>query len=230
MSWVLQQAELAAVSRTCAVDLPGHGESGTDIGDGTIGFIADDIAAFLGARNSGQVHLVGHSLGGAIAVDLAHRRPDLVASLFLISPAGLGQGIDPDFLADFVSMATIEAVEVVLRRLVARPRLINRQLASRVLEHLLRPGVRESLQKVARELGSIELTLAPALMAVSQTTLPRMVVWGARDRTNPIDEVRLTAFASAVSVVDATCHLPQIESPAQVNQLMRQFYADLRHS
>lgn len=98
MSWALQQTNLADVSSTCAIDLPAHGGSSNDVGDGTIEFFADEIASFLEIRNALPAHLIGHSLGGAIAIDLAHRRPDLVASLFLISPAGLGQAIDPGFL------------------------------------------------------------------------------------------------------------------------------------
>lgn len=227
MTWVLNQTDLAAFTATLALDLPGHGGSAADVGDGTVAFFTAKVVAFIAARGMQPVHMIGHSLGGAIAIDLAHRHPDLVASLFLIAPLGLGRGIEPTFLSDFARMTTLEQAERVLRRLVLRPRLISRQVASRVLDHLAQPGARQSLRKVADGVLFAGTALAPAVAAVGRTQLPRTVVWGDADTINPIDEERLVAFRGSQFVVASAAHLPHMESWTRVNELLRSFYADL---
>jgi len=227
MSWALQQAGLATFSSTVAVDLPAHGESGNDAGDGTIVFLSEIIASFLRAQKAAPAHFVGHSLGGAIAIDLAHHHPDLIASLFLVAPAGLGRAIDPAFLSDFTSMTSLDEAQRVLERLVARPRLVNRQMAARALNRLLQPGAREGLRKIAVALATVAETLRPAIAAIGRTDLPRMVAWGEDDGINPIDQDRVNAFGGSLSVVPGTRHLPHVESPPRIDALLRRFYGGL---
>jgi pimeloyl-ACP methyl ester carboxylesterase len=227
MSFALQQAGLAAFSSTVAVDLPAHGESGNDVGDGTIALLSEIIASFLRARKAAPAHLVGHSLGGAIAIDLAHRHPDLVASLFLVAPAGLGRAIDPAFLADFTSMSSLDEARHVLERLVARPRLINRQMTARALNRLLQPGAREGLRKIAAAVATAAETLRPAIAVIGRSDLPRMVVWGDGDGVNPIDQDRVNAFGGSLSFLPGMGHMPQVENPPRIDALLRRFYGEL---
>jgi pimeloyl-ACP methyl ester carboxylesterase len=227
MSWALQQAGLATFSSTAAVDLPAHGESGNDVGDGTIATLSEVVAGLLQARKAAPTHFIGHSLGGAIAIDLADRRPDLVASLFLVAPAGLGRAIDPAFLADFTRMTSLDEARQLLERLVVRPRLINRHMAARSLDRLLQPGAREGLRKIATALTTVTETLRPAIAAIGRTDLPRMVAWGEVDRINPIDEDRVNAFGGTLALVPATGHLPQVENPTRIDALLRRFYGEL---
>jgi pyruvate dehydrogenase E2 component (dihydrolipoamide acetyltransferase) len=227
MSWALQQVALAPLAATVAVDLPAHGESGNDVGEGTIASLSEIVAGFLQARGAGPAHLVGHSLGGAIAIDLADRYPGLVASLFLVAPAGLGQAIDPRFLADFMSMTTVDEAEGVLERLVARPRLINRQMAARALDRLLRPGTRNGLEKIAAALATAAETLQPAIAAIGRSGLPRIVAWGEADRINPIDAARVSEFGGDFSLIPGAGHLPQVENPSAVSAMLRRFYGEL---
>ena len=91
-SWMFTQPVLAEGHRALALDLPGHGGSGRDVGAGDGAALSAVVEGFLAALDPGPVHLVGHSMGGAIAALLAARRPDLVRSLTLIAPAGLGAG------------------------------------------------------------------------------------------------------------------------------------------
>ncbi|MFO1120689.1 MAG: alpha/beta fold hydrolase, partial [Rhodospirillales bacterium] len=89
-SWMFVQPGLAAERRVIALDLPGHGGSGRDVGGGDIDTFANVVAAFISEVVGQPVHLVGHSMGGGIALALAHRRPDVVKTLTLVAPAGLG--------------------------------------------------------------------------------------------------------------------------------------------
>ena len=230
MAWALQQAALAQFASTVAVDLPAHGGTDNHVGDGSIAFLSEVVAGLLRSNDAAPAHLVGHSLGGAIAIDLAHRFPDRVASLFLVAPAGLGRGIDHAFLTDFMSMQSLDEAQRVLERLVARPRLINLQMAARVLDRLNQPGAREGLRKIAAALADAAGVLAPAIASISRSSLPRIVVWGEEDRINPIDEDRVTSFAKNLTLLAATGHMPQVENAAKVEMLLRSFYRELGSS
>ena len=206
-----------------ALDLPGHGASSPDVGDGSVAFHADVVAAVIEARRMRDVRIVGHSWGGAVAIALAQRRPDLVNALVLIAPAGLGRAIDPDFLAAFPAMADPVMAEELLHRLVSRPRLINRQMVARVLEHLGKPGARDAMRRIADQLGRIGEDLAAAMAAVVAADLPRMVVWGDADAINPPDAERLAGFGGIQHFVAGAGHLPHIESSRAVNGWIVEF-------
>ena len=83
-SWVRQLNALAGRLRLAALDLPGHGESDpaprTSVED-----YAGAVCDFIAALKSGPALVVGHSLGGAVAIALAARRPELVRGLVLIA-------------------------------------------------------------------------------------------------------------------------------------------------
>jgi pyruvate dehydrogenase E2 component (dihydrolipoamide acetyltransferase) len=220
-SWRLNQGEIGKLTRSVAVDLPGHGKSTIDVGDGSLAVLSRAVEAFAERQFTEPAHLFGHSLGGALAVDLAHRRPDLVRSLFLVAPAWLGKRVDADFLARYPEMRTVEEAEEVLRGIVARPRLIGRQMAAAVLAELDRPGIRPALRRIAAGLLHAGPAVADAAAAVGRTPLPRQVVWGEADLTKAPDETSLGAFKGEVKVLPDTGHLPHMENPAAVNRLMR---------
>src|SRR5262245_56906260 len=97
-TWTFTLRTIANGARVVAVDLPGHGRSSTDVGSGEIPFLADVILAFMDAAGLAGPHIVGHSLGGAIALDLATREPVRVSGLSLIAPAGVTYGINRDII------------------------------------------------------------------------------------------------------------------------------------
>lgn len=225
LSWLLTQREAAGYARTVAIDLPGHGQSDRAVGTGDVSALATPVAAFVETRGAEPVHIVGHSLGGAIAIDLAHRRPDLVASLFLLAPAGLGEGIDRGFLSALTEMETLEAASDVLARLVVRRRLISPQMTARALAEIAAPGTRDALRRVAERLAGVEADLEPAVAALAGRELPKAVVWGAEDTINPLAGRSATALGGDFHRIEDAGHLPHIESHAEVNGLLRTFLA-----
>jgi pimeloyl-ACP methyl ester carboxylesterase len=225
LSWMLTQRDIAGFARTVAVDLPGHGQSDRDVEAGDVAFFTDLIAGFLEAQGGHPAHVVGHSLGGAVALDLAHRRPDLVASLFLLAPAGLGRGTDPAFLFALTEMKNLDEASAVLGRLVTRQRLISPQMVARALAEITAPGARDAFRKVAGHLLRAEETLAPAVAEIGRRQLPRAVVWGGDDRINPMASDRVATLGATPHVVEGAGHLPHIESYEEVNALLRSFLA-----
>lgn len=222
-SWRLNQGEIGKVARAVAVDLPGHGASPIEVGDGSIAVLSRAVEDFADRHFGEPAHIFGHSLGGAIAVDLARRRPDRVRSLFLLAPAWLGKHLDADFITRYPEMKDVEEAEALLRGIVARPRLIGRQMAAAVLAELERPGIREALRTIGASLLHAGPVVAEAGAAVGETAIPRRMIWGATDLTKAPDEATLRAFNAEVTVLPDTGHLPHMENSAEVNRLMRAF-------
>ena len=74
-SWLFVQQPLAEERTVHALDLPGHGASGKDVGDGSLAMLTDTVVGFLDAVGVERAHLVGHSLGGAVIVAVAKAAP-----------------------------------------------------------------------------------------------------------------------------------------------------------
>lgn len=224
MSWVANQTEIATVATVRTLDLPGHGA--TPLGTATR---ADQMAAVvadaLDRDAGGPVHIVAHSLGGAVAIVLASTRPDLVRSLALIAPVGLGAPVNPAFLTDYPAAETPDAVDAVLKTLVSRPRLINRLLVDRVLEQLAAPGVRAGLSAVAADLAEVMALVAPHAAAVAASDLPRLVIWGEADPIVPLDRDRLARFGGEHLLLPGVAHLPHVEAIRDVNTALARFLA-----
>ncbi|MEW2222312.1 alpha/beta hydrolase [Streptomyces sp. NPDC006990] len=88
LNWSALMAELAPDVRGEALDLPGFGDSPPpDSGDYSVSGHARAVIRYLDAGARAPVHLLGNSLGGAVAIRVAAVRPDLVRTLTLVSPA-----------------------------------------------------------------------------------------------------------------------------------------------
>src|SRR5262249_27213839 len=100
--WMFTQPALAESRPAVAIDLPGHGGPVKEAGPGVRAGFDAHVADALPALGIEKAHLVGHSMGGAIAMHVASHQPDWVASLTLIAPAGLGVEINSAFIDGFV--------------------------------------------------------------------------------------------------------------------------------
>ena len=228
LSWLANQPALDSVAAMFSLDLPGHGASGMDVGDGAVVTLAQRIAALLDRRGLRKLHLIGHSLGGGIALILAATRPDLVASLVLIAPAGLGSAIDATFLSAFPDLATPLEADILLRRLVVRSRLIGKPLIEIVLNQLKKPGSREALRLIAKQLPLDADVLHAAASVLATAEVPRLVVWGEEDSINPLSRDRLAAFGGEILIAPGAAHLPHVENPRLVNAEISDFLARSR--
>lgn len=226
MTWIANQDVLVRSGTVFACDLPAHGEEPPLQGTTTLPGIADLLIETLD-RSGERYILVGHSLGGAIAIELAARRPDLVAGLALIAPAGLGGGLDRGFLVDLPSLNELEAAQALLRRLVARPRLITPVIAERLLKHLNKDRVRPALRELADDLAQIEGVIEGHVACVAASDIPRMVIWGEEDRINPVNLSKLAEFNAQVLTVPETGHLPHVEASGSVNGNLSKFISTL---
>lgn len=214
-AWLFNQDALSAGRPVLAVDLPGHGESGPPGEDATPAALARDVAAAVG---TGPVHLVGHSLGGAVALRMAEAEPGRVRSLTLIAPAGLGPGIDAGYLEGFLAAERRKAMKEVLQHLFADPSVVSGEMVEDTLRMKRMDGAMEALHRIAAGLvrdGRQAEDLRPIL---DRLDVPTLVIWGEADAIIPAAQAE--GLRVSVQIVAGAGHMPQMERAAEVNRLI----------
>lgn len=222
-NWLFNHEPLSARREVYALDLPGHGESSKQIERGDVGEFAEVVAAFIDAVDIPKAHLIGHSLGGAIAASIAADRPTRVASLTLIASAGLGSEINADYVDGFVAARTRNELKPHLQQLFADADLVTRQLVDEVLKYKRLDGVQEALRKIADAVfpgGKQALVLRHEL---ARLTVPVLVVWGADDRIIGSSHARGLPANARVEVIPGRGHMVQMEAAAELNRILDEF-------
>jgi pyruvate dehydrogenase E2 component (dihydrolipoamide acetyltransferase) len=225
-TWMFNQPALAERHRTIALDLPGHGGStkalkGPLDGSG----LAADLDRLLVTLGVERVHLVGHSMGGAIALHFASWQPERVASLTLIAAAELGPDIDAAFIDGFVRAGRRREMQEVLTLLVHDPALVSRQMVEDVLRYKRLDGVQAALEKLAREWfpGGVQRTGNGEVAA--GLTVPAQIIWGRGDRIIPVAHTEALLGKLPVHIIAGAGHLPHMEKAGEVNRLIAGFIA-----
>lgn len=243
-NWTDLQGLLAPTAAGAAVDLPGFGfsEPAADF-DFTLAAHARVLAEYLDGLGGEPVHLVGNSMGGAIALLTAARRPELVRTLTLISPAMPDRRPDPRRLSDpRLVLAYLPVVGKPVRRKLAA--LGPRERARKVIELCYADPNRLSeqrLDEMADELTAVErqkwvgaamsrstadmfrvwLRLGSrSLWSIARTVdAPALVIWGAQDKLVSVSRAARTASAlprARLLVLPDTGHIAQMERPERV--------------
>jgi len=232
-------AELARTHRVVAPDLLGHGASEKPSGDYSLGSLATLVRDLLVVLGIESATVVGHSLGGGVAMQLAYQFPATTERLVLVSSGGLGRTVSPALRA-----VALPGAEWVL------PAVFN-PYAARVAARLLRPFERitpPALGQVVAGLATLadaEARAAFVLTArsvidlggqrVSATdrlylaaALPLLLVWGGRDPVIPVahaDALHEQLSGSRLVVFDRAGHFPQVEEPGRFAGVVAEFVA-----
>jgi pyruvate dehydrogenase E2 component (dihydrolipoamide acetyltransferase) len=222
-TWMFTQPALAEGRRGIALDLPGHGGSAKEVGSGDAERLVKAVEGAARALGIQRVHLVGHSMGGAIAASLALRRPELAASLTLIASAGLGPEINAAFIDGFVRASRRRETVEVLGLLVHDAALVSRTMAEDVLRYKRLDGVAAALATIAEAWfagGRQALDLTGQIAALK---LPIQIIWGREDRIIPVSHAEALAAHLPVHIVEQSGHLPHMEKAGEVNRLVKRF-------
>jgi pyruvate dehydrogenase E2 component (dihydrolipoyllysine-residue acetyltransferase) len=223
-TWMFNQPALADQHRTIAFDLPGHGGSTKALkGPVDRGSFAADLDRLLAALGVERFHLVGHSMGGAIALHFVSWQPTRVASLSLIAAAGLGEEINGAFIDGFVRMGRRREAQEVLRLLVHDPAAVSRQMVEDVLRYKRLDGVPGALAAIAAEWfpnGVQRMGLEPI---AQEPHVPTQLIWGHEDRIIPVAQAQALAGKLPVHILDRAGHLPHMEKAGEVNRLIAGF-------
>jgi pyruvate dehydrogenase E2 component (dihydrolipoamide acetyltransferase) len=187
-SWLFVQQPLAEERTVHALDLPGHGASSKDVGDGSLATLAETLSGFLDALDIERAHLVGHSLGGAVIAAVAKDAPGKVASLTLLAPAGYTAEVDAEYLRGFAAATSRRDLKPLVGRLFADPAQVTRQLVDDLLRYKRLDGVDKALSTLLNTLLDGDRQAIDTRALLSDVDVPVTVVWGAADRILPPPE------------------------------------------
>lgn len=219
-NWLFNQPVLAEERTTYAIDLPGHGGSTKEVGAGDVRSMAALVAALLDAVGAEQAHLVGHSLGGAIAIDLARADARRAASLTLIAAAGLGPEINMEFVDGFIAAERRKQLKPVLEMLVDDPALISREMVEDVLKFKRLDGARAALERIAGAAFAGGVQASSLREALEHLQVPVQVIWGRHDWIIPVRHADGLPARVAVHRLDGAGHMVHMEKASEVNALI----------
>ena len=213
-----------------APDLLGHGHSAKPRGDYSIGAFASGVRDLVVSQDLGPATVVGHSLGGGVAMQFAYQFPERTARLALVSSGGLGSSVHR-----LLRAATLPGTELVLP-LIAGARTLS--LGRSVGRALGIVGIKLGTDLVEMARGHASLGDREARDAFLQTLrasidfggqrvqaldrlylaseLPLLIVWGARDGILPPAHGRRAhelVRGSRFELFEASGHFPQLDEP-----------------
>ena len=240
--WEAVAQRLAGSYRVIAPDLIGHGEAATPRGDYSLGAHAAAIRDLLTTIGVERTTIVGHSLGGGVAMQFFYQFPQRTERLALISSGGLGHDVSP-----LLRGAALPGSAALLR-LATRPRLVGALAAGgrRLRERGNSSGV--YLQAVARALGPLQddgsrraflQTLRSVIDVQGQKVsaadrlyllkeMPTLIVWGERDRTIPLEhglEAERSIPNCRFETLPKAAHFPNLEDPEGLADILGDFLA-----
>ena len=233
---------LAEHAHVIAPDLLGHGDSDKPRGDYSLGGFASGLRDLLEYLGHERVTIVGHSLGGGVAMQLAYQYPQYCERLVLVASGGLGREVSwalragtlpgADLLLPFIANTHVRAVGSAVGRLI---RALSITLRPSVLEmargyasladsparsafvHTLRSVIEPGGQRVAAD--------ARHFVAAARPTL---IVWGAQDPVIPLAHAHTAQTAlpgSVLQVFEQSHHFPHMDEPARFARVLLAFLA-----
>jgi pyruvate dehydrogenase E2 component (dihydrolipoamide acetyltransferase) len=223
-SWLFTQATLAQGHSVYAIDLLGHGGSSKQIDRGDLAFLASAAFELMTALELVSTHLVGHSLGGATAFELALSHPEIVKSLTLISPVGFGSEISMQYIEGFMRASRPRQLRPFVEQLFANPALVGRKMLDDIISYKRLDGALEALNTIAATIfkdGHQAVELVPRLAAL---TAPIQIIWGEADRIIPAAQANGLPTTVPVHLIPGAGHMVHMEKAEQVNALLEAFF------
>lgn len=252
MEWRQNLESVALRHRVLAPDLPGYGRTDKPRARYTIPFFARFVLRYMAERNLRSVALVGASLGGRIALEVALQEPKLVRKLVLVNTLGLGrpQVGAAQFAYGLVTIPRVgEAVMNLARDALrwAPPNLIRRVAGryagvSTDLEKTMDDSYLRDLREMYGADGFHDAYLSTVRSLVNPRALfgghhdvtrrlnelkiPVQLIWGANDPLFPIahaSRAQSLIEHARLTVIDGAGHTPQAEKPEEFNRVLHQF-------
>jgi pimeloyl-ACP methyl ester carboxylesterase len=223
---------LATRYTVVAPDLLGHGQSAKPRGDYSLGAYAASVRDLLVALGHRRATVVGHSLGGGVAMQFSYEYPPFAERLVLVSSGGLGREVHL-----LLRAATLPGSELVLP--VISTQRLNR-VGGAVAHALGRLGLRAGPDLAEMAKGYASLSDAGARMAFIHTLravldiggqrvnandrlylaelLPSLIIWGDRDPLIPVAHARVAQrglAGSQLEIFEGSGHFPQLHDPVR---------------
>jgi pimeloyl-ACP methyl ester carboxylesterase len=250
IEWRFNLGHFARRHRVFAPDLPGFGRSEKPRARYGVPFFARTLERYLENRRLRGVTLIGASLGGRVALEMALKFPERISKLVLVNALGLGR---PQVQL-YYGLVTVPTVGEAFMRLAkealhrAPPRLIRRMAGRYVgatadLERTMDDGYLSDLREMYSEAGyqaaylsTVRSLVTPGAL-IGEHDLSRrlhavradvLLIWGADDPLFPLEHAtRAHALlpGSRLAVIEGAGHTPQAERPDEFNRVLGRFLA-----
>jgi 4,5:9,10-diseco-3-hydroxy-5,9,17-trioxoandrosta-1(10),2-diene-4-oate hydrolase len=235
--WTKNIEALAAGHRVFAPDIPPFGFSDKPDIEYAPDLFLRFIEEFLSAFGIERCHLVGHSLGGGLALKYTLAHPDRVEKLVLVSSAALGSETTwplrlstLPFLGPWVLHPARRVLSVFFKRLVYDPAVITDDFVELRYRLLLPRENRRALLKVLRSLLTLQGVrpehLNPVLENLGSIRASTLIIWGTHDRILPLRHAyraKAEIPGAILHVFDRCGHMPNYEYPGKFNGLVTAF-------
>ena len=241
--WEEVALRLADRYTVIAPDLIGHGDSATPRGDYSLGAHAASIRDLLAVIGVDRATIVGHSLGGGVAMQFFYQFPQRTERLVLVSSGGLGREVSP-----LLRGAALPGASALLRA-AAHPRVLDALSALRRADarsaaparastcrrsrarcgRSSAPGARKAFLQTLRSVIDVHgqrVSARDRLYLLSG--FPTLIVWGERDHTIPLAHGRAAHQAipgSRFETLPRAAHFPHLEDPEGLAAVLRDFLA-----
>lgn len=239
-TWEPVIRKLAKKYTVIAPDLLGHGQSAKPRADYSVGGYANGMRDLLTVLNIDKVTVVGHSLGGGVAMQFAYQFPERTERMVLVAPGGLGPEVTPMIRAvglpgfkaamAVLTLPGIRHVGVAGMRALAKSGMTathDLDEVAEIYESFKDPRARAAIAHVVRAVvdtrGQIVTMVDRAYLTQA---MPMLVVWGTNDMVIPVkhaETVATIAPGAHVEVLGNSGHFPHKDHPERFAKILHDF-------
>jgi len=233
--WAYNLESLSKKYTVYALDLPGHGNSDNPKWKYSLNNFVEFLSSFLSTLNLQNPHLIGHSLGGMIALETAFKQPKQLGKLVLVDSAGLGKELASflkimtlPLVGELMTMPTKAGLRFLLKQVIPDPQGIPNDLVESLAHERNRKGNKQSMLRILRSginIRGIHFHLID-LLRLEYLNVPTYVLWGRDDKIFPYSHGKNAAMRlprGRLTVLDDCGHWPQIEKHKEFNRLVVEF-------
>lgn len=234
--WWLNVRPLSEHYQVYALDLPGHGLSDKPKIDYSLAFATEFATKFAQALGIERASLVGHSLGGLVAMSIAINFPEKVDKLVLVDSFGLNKDVSLLYrlcclplVGELLVEPTIKAlIRQGMKRAFYNPDLVSEEMVDKDYQFLKTPGAKQAILNIIRHGASFrgpnpEVIMLDKLHLIKSPTL---LIHGTRDKVIPIKYAREAPNLipnARLKAIKKCGHCPYIEKAAEFNEAVIEF-------
>ncbi len=232
-TWASVLGDFAGTYRVAAIDLPGHGASdkpSPDATDYSIPGLAARVGEVIEKLELTPAILVGHSLGGATALQLALDRPKLVRGLVLVDSASLGPEISGELLDLIESEPTRDAARQLMELYFQDRRFVLDRGIDDMLAARLAPGADAAVKSAAASAFTRDGQQHILVDRLGEVETPVLFVWGELDRVIPASQAVAVTAALPVAwleIMEGVGHVPHVEAARKFSALVNRWLTTL---
>jgi pimeloyl-ACP methyl ester carboxylesterase len=238
-NWLPNIGAFTEEYRIYALDLPGFGRSDKPSIPYSVPYLAEFVPDFLAVHGVERAHIVGHSMGGAIALQMAFSRPNMLDKLVLVDALGFGTRAHValrlmalPFIGERMIRPSRKGTKNLFKTAFFNPAVLTEEMIDFVIETAGLPGYGEAFLSAGRSFSSVWGVKRKFVQSIVDNArrlrCPTLVIWGKQDKLLPVEHAHVadSVIANAkLQLFDACGHLPQLEHPEAFNSTVLRFLA-----